>query len=92
MAPLDEGDDGYGVRYISMFSRATNGTKINGYDKPEDEDENGVSQKRRAAPTAPGSDEENVYEEMSMAEIMCGKGEYFPGLIPLVRAYLDHID
>jgi glutamate--cysteine ligase catalytic subunit len=33
-----------------------------------------------------------VYEEMSMAEIMCGKGEYFPGLIPLVRAYLDHID
>ena len=22
---------------------------------------------------------------------MCGKGDYFPGLIPLIRAYLDHI-
>ncbi len=93
MAPLDEGDDGYGVRYISMFSRATNGTKVNAHAKPEDEDAdaNGVSQKRRAAPTAPGSDEENAYEEMSMAEIMCGKDDYFPGLIPLVRAYMDHI-
>ena len=29
---------------------------------------------------------------MTMAEIMCGKGDYFPGLIPLVRAYLDHIN
>ena len=25
-----------------------------------------------------------------MAEIMCGKGDNFPGLIPLVLAYLDH--
>ena len=27
---------------------------------------------------------------MTMKEIMTGKGDYFPGLIPLVRAYLDH--
>jgi len=26
-----------------------------------------------------------------VAEIMTGKGDYFPGLIPLVYAYLDHI-
>jgi hypothetical protein len=24
-----------------------------------------------------------------MAEIMTGKGDYFPGLIPLILAYLD---
>lgn len=50
-----------------------------------------VSSKRRAAPNASGGAEENSYEEMSMAEIMTGKGDYFPGLIPLVFAYLDHI-
>lgn len=27
-----------------------------------------------------------------MEEIMVGKGDYFPGLIPLVQAYLDHIN
>ena len=40
---------------------------------------------------AAGSSEENSYEEMTMEEIMMGKGEYFPGLIPLVGAYLEHI-
>lgn len=50
-----------------------------------------VSEKRRRAPCAPGSSEENSFEEMTMAEIMCGKGDYFPGLIPLIHAYLDHI-
>ena len=25
-------------------------------------------------------------------EIMCGKGDYFPGLVPLVFAYLDYIN
>merc|ERR1719198_902072 len=55
-------------------------------------DENGVSTQRRKAPVAPGSSEENSYEEMTMAEIMCGKGDYFPGLIPLIQAYLDHIN
>ena len=91
LAPLEEGDDGYGVKYVSMFSRAVNG-EINGQVREEGEDENGVSHKRKTAPTAPGSDEENAYEEMTMSEIMCGKGDYFPGLIPLVRAYLDHIN
>jgi glutamate--cysteine ligase catalytic subunit len=95
LAPLEEGDDGYGVKYASMFSKAANGDysswETNGGVMESEEDENGVSSQRRRAPCAPGSDEENAYEEMSMAEIMCGKGDYFPGLIPLVRAYLDHI-
>lgn len=30
-------------------------------------------------------------EEMSMAEIMSGKGANFPGLVPLCYAYLEHI-
>jgi len=98
MAPLEEGDDGYGVQYSSMFSRVTsdstglNTTGTLNYDSDSDlENDSGVSQHRRQAPVAPGSDEENSYEEMTMKEIMTGKGEYFPGLIPLVRAYLDHI-
>lgn len=28
---------------------------------------------------------------MTIAEIMMGKGSYFPGLIPLCHAYLDFI-
>ena len=94
MAPLEEGDDGYGVTYTSMFSRigkhelkpSRSSASIN-----EEIDANGVSQQRRQAPVAPGSDEENSYEEMTMKEIMTGKGDYFPGLIPLVRAYVDYI-
>ncbi|KAJ0408921.1 hypothetical protein ATCC90586_005958 [Pythium insidiosum] len=31
-------------------------------------------------------------EPMTIAEIMLGKGTYFPGLIPLVYAYLDYIE
>jgi glutamate--cysteine ligase catalytic subunit len=102
MAPLEEGDDGYGVRYQSMFSRTTNGDSTNGLltvptitfsaDDSDEFDENGVSKRRRQAPYAPGSAEENSYEEMTMAEIMCGKGDYFPGLIPLVHVYMDHIN
>jgi glutamate--cysteine ligase catalytic subunit len=91
MAPLEEGDDGYGVKYVSMFSRAVNGD-VNGDVPDKLEDENGVSRSRRNAPMAEGSVEENAYEEMTMAEIMRGKGDYFPGLIPLLRAYLDHIN
>jgi glutamate--cysteine ligase catalytic subunit len=93
MAPLEEGDDGFGVRYASMFSRVANGDSMPINDPGRDNvDEDGVSRQRRCTPFAPGSDEENSYEEMSMAEIMCGKGGYFPGLIPLVRAYLDCIN
>ncbi|KAG7346815.1 glutamine cyclotransferase [Nitzschia inconspicua] len=92
LAPLEEGDDGYGVKYVSMFSMAASGTfDSSSPSTDEDEDDDSVSIKRRSAPTAPGSDEENAFEEMTMAEIMTGKGDFFPGLIPLVRAYLDHI-
>ena len=93
LAPLEAGDNGYGVRYSSMFSRAVNG---NNGDAPgtvnsTEVDENGVSHQRKISPWASGSDESNSFEEMTMAEIMTGKGDYFPGLIPLVQAYLDYI-
>merc|ERR1712241_1111163 len=68
------------------------GYSANGGDDNNEMDENGVSTQRRKAPVAPGSSEENSYEEMTMSEIMCGKGDYFPGLIPLIQAYLDHIN
>ncbi|RHY30652.1 hypothetical protein DYB32_004156 [Aphanomyces invadans] len=32
------------------------------------------------------------FESMTIAEIMLGKGSYYPGLLPLVNAYLDHIE
>jgi glutamate--cysteine ligase catalytic subunit len=95
MAPLQEGDNGYGVQYTSMFSSEAEGVSEaeNSYSRfGDDVDHDGVSRQRRTAPFAPGSDEENSYEEMTMAEIMCGKDDYFPGLIPLVQAYLDHIN
>ncbi|CAM9700318.1 unnamed protein product [Phaeothamnion confervicola] len=31
------------------------------------------------------------FEEMTIQQIMMGKGSYYPGLIPLVYAYLEHI-
>jgi glutamate--cysteine ligase catalytic subunit len=95
MAPLEEGDDGYGVMYSSMFARVgKTGMKTSRSSASINDgiDANGVSQNRRQAPVAPGSDEENSYEEMTMKEIMTGKGDYFPGLIPLVRAYVDYIN
>ena len=91
LAPLEEGDDGFGVKYASMFSRAVNGETSATSSEPEISDD-GVSHQRRRAPCAPGSEEENAFEEMTMAEIIKGKGDYFPGLIPLVLAYLDHIN
>eukprot|EP00537_Pseudo-nitzschia_pungens_P003289 CAMPEP_0172363024 /NCGR_PEP_ID=MMETSP1060-20121228/6497_1 /TAXON_ID=37318 /ORGANISM="Pseudo-nitzschia pungens, Strain cf. cingulata" /LENGTH=923 /DNA_ID=CAMNT_0013085671 /DNA_START=324 /DNA_END=3095 /DNA_ORIENTATION=+ len=91
LAPLEEGDDGYGVKYASMFSKAVTGDYNVTVETVEAEDPDEVSHKRKSAPTAPGSEEENSFEEMTMEEIMCGKGDYYPGLIPLVRAYLDHI-
>jgi len=39
----------------------------------------------------PGVDVD-TYEEMSMGEIFSGKSDYFPGLLPLVRSYLDFIN
>jgi hypothetical protein len=96
LAPLEEGDDGYGVKYASMFSRAANGesTSISSEESMPEQDgtaHSDVSARRRKAPCAPGSSEENSFEEMTMTEIMSGKGDYFPGLIPLIHAYLDHI-
>lgn len=109
MAPLEEGDDGYGVKYTSMFARIASSSAL---DEMEENGESGTAvepnsdasttakekqqqyqQRSRVSPVARGSsDEENSFEEMSMKEIMTGKGDYFPGLIPLVRAYLDHIN
>jgi len=137
MAPLEKGDDGFDEQYTSMFStvngkKSTLPTVFSGDDlsalnlTSTDSDVSsweGVSEKRRVAPNASGGTEENSYEEMTMAEIMTGKGgtlyislideschlshyltffvsssrsvnvfvDYFPGLIPLVYAYLDHI-
>ena len=34
----------------------------------------------------------DAYEEMTIDEIFNGKSYYFPGLIPLVYAYLEHIE
>jgi glutamate--cysteine ligase catalytic subunit len=96
LAPLEEGDDGFGVKYQSMFSKAVNGDSIHSETSESvsssDEDNGEVSRNRRQAPCAPGSEEENAFEEMTMAQIMRGKGDYFPGLIPLILAYLDHIN
>jgi len=33
----------------------------------------------------------NSYEEMTLLEILSGKGKYFPGLLPMIQAYLDTI-
>jgi len=99
LAPLEEGDDGYGVTYTSMFSRvgSLGEDTLNGFENTKNNNNNNqgqdeVSYTRRQSPWASGSAEENSYEEMTMEEIMTGKGNYFPGLIPLVYAYLDNIN
>ncbi|KAL7567602.1 hypothetical protein ACA910_000199 [Epithemia clementina (nom. ined.)] len=98
MAPLEVGDIGYGVKYVSMFARGANGnggassTNSSSSNLQQlDQDTGGASIHRLTAPYATGSEEENSFEEMTMAEIMSGKGDYFPGLIPLIFAYLDYI-
>jgi hypothetical protein len=90
LAPLEEGDDGFGEQYTSMFSRAVNGLRSGlptihsegnfqrldtnaSSGSMQEFSEDGVSVKRRMAPTASGGAEENSYEEMTMAEIMTGK-------------------
>lgn len=90
MAPLEKGDDGFEEEYTSMFSTAVNGKKDdlptivsegNLHDLHNqissvsaDSADTGVSEKRRVAPNASGGTEENSYEEMTMEEIMTGKG------------------
>eukprot|EP00037_Helgoeca_nana_P001738 m.29153 g.29153 ORF g.29153 m.29153 type:complete len:756 (-) comp12085_c0_seq1:341-2608(-) len=39
----------------------------------------------------PIHDDPNRVEQMTVAEIMMGKGTYFPGLIPLITAYIDTV-
>lgn len=94
LAPLEEGDYGYGVQYTSIFANVINGTdtdeNASSDNRARTHSDADVSQ-RRATPCATGGDEGNSFEEMTMAEIMTGKGDYFPGLIPLVFGYLEHI-
>ena len=47
--------------------------------------------KHMGAPAAGTVGDPDEYEEMTVEEILTGKGEYFPGLMPLVRAYLEAI-
>lgn len=103
MAPLEEGDDGYGVKYTSMFAPGSASSSNSAFETlqsfgsegsegaVDSDDTDLVSSRRKQSPFATGHDEANAYEEMTMEEIMCGKGDYYPGLIPLVFAYLDHI-
>lgn len=35
---------------------------------------------------------EDAFEEMTLSEIFNGKDGYYPGLVPLVYAYLEHVD
>jgi glutamate--cysteine ligase catalytic subunit len=43
-------------------------------------------------PRWPGEDSKNAFEEMTLDEIFNGKCCYFPGLIPLVYAYLEYVN
>jgi len=33
---------------------------------------------------------EDIYERMSVQQVLMGKGSYYPGLIPMCMSYLDH--
>lgn len=37
------------------------------------------------------SNDDDGYEEMTMEQIICGKSHVFPGMIPIVKSYLDII-
>ena len=52
---------------------------------------NGNGNGSASASASASSGVESEYEEMTMKEIMLGKKPTFPGLIPLVRTYLDMI-
>ena len=48
--------------------------------------------RKHMGPPAAGSvGDPDEYEEMTVEEILTGKGDYFPGLITLVHAYLEAI-
>ena len=48
--------------------------------------------RKHMAPPPQAVDDPDGYEEMTISEIMEGKGSYFPGLIPLIYAYLESIE
>merc|ERR1711892_1259550 len=62
MAPLEEGDDGFGVRYTSMFAAATVGSsgmkKSKSGSLLNEVDEDGISQRRKNAPYFMGVNDE----------------------------------
>ena len=45
----------------------------------------------KAAEEDNDEEEEELFEEMTLEEVMNGRGDYFPGLVPLIYAYLEHI-
>lgn len=95
MAELEEGDDGFDKVYTSMFASVLNGDNSEEIDQKNSTSASPSSRrmKRKKRPLAQGANsEENSFEEMTMNEIMNGKGDYYPGLIPLVYAYLDYIN
>jgi glutamate--cysteine ligase catalytic subunit len=48
--------------------------------------------RKHMAPPKTAVEDPDGFEEMSAAEILTGKGDYFPGLIPLIEVYLEFID
>jgi glutamate--cysteine ligase catalytic subunit len=48
--------------------------------------------KRKCAGKGPTLKKEDDYEEMTMSEIFLGKEDYYPGLLPLIYAYLEFIN
>ena len=89
LAPLEEGEDGFGVSFDPVHSE--DAKKSSPCDGEEGDQSDDPYFNRRRMPCASGGADENSFEEMSMEEIMLGKGDYFPGLISVVYAYLDLI-
>jgi len=94
LAPLEEGDEGYGEDFEPVHSGKGSPppptpTPCDGGEARSDSPGVSTASERRRLPCANGGAEENSFEEMTMNEIMNGKGSYFAGLIPIVYAYLD---
>jgi glutamate--cysteine ligase catalytic subunit len=89
LAPLDRDDHGTGEPNVkksrSSLHLGTTGSPSNG--KTSGKNCGGAG----SSPTIDDAVDEDAYEEMSMDEIFNGKGPYYPGLLPLVYAYLDYI-
>jgi len=63
----------YSEDNLHALNKTSTSTSIGNSDRSNDAGD-GVSEKRRVSPNASGGAEENSYEEMTMAEIMTGKG------------------